>query len=298
MDWLYLALLTPLLWSIVVLIDDNLLHHVYKGPYLGAIISGLFGALPLISLLWLDTQPTTLPVILSATSAGFLTIIYYFFYFRALEKESPSIVIALMSITPLVLPFFAYTFLGEQLTVNQMWGFMIVLGASFLLAVTDVRKFKFSPALIPVTLAAVLYAAVSLAIKYVYENTNFYTGYMYFALGMGLGALFYIYVMLYARQKQVLKGIIHKNNLKILIVLVIAEAVNVSAEFFQGLAISKGPVSLVKAVGNIQPVYMLLIAILLYPFFPKFFREAEDGGIGIKLFLMLVITAGVYVTTI
>src|SRR5260221_4158500 len=100
MSWFYLALLAPFLWAIVVLIDDNLIHHVYKSPYYGAIISGLFGVVPLISLSIRPVQATSTLVAVLATTAGFLTAVYYFFYFKALETESPSIVIAMFGLTP------------------------------------------------------------------------------------------------------------------------------------------------------------------------------------------------------
>lgn len=297
MSWFYLALLAPLLWAVVVLIDDNLLRHVYKGPYLAAIVSGLFGVAPLISLFWLDLAPTATTTMFWATMAGFVTVIYYFFYFRALERESPSTVIALMSLTPRSLPLFAHYVVGEDLSTTQFIGFFVVLGASFMLALTDVKKFKFSNALVSVVAASVLYAIASLGSKYSYEQTNFYTGYMFFCLGMGAGGLFFIYVMLYRRQKEILKGIIKRNNLKIILFLVFSELLNIGAEFAQNLAISRGPVSLIKAVENIQPVYMLLIAIVLYPFFPKYFRDVEHGHhIAYKLAMMLLIAGGVYIT--
>lgn len=297
MSWLYLALLAPLFWAIVVLIDDNLLRHVYKGPYLAAIISGLFGATPLLSLFWIhNLEIPAHSTLVWACLAGFFTVVYYFFYFRALEREQPSTVIALMSLTPLLLPLFAHFAVGENLTANQLAGFLIVLAASFLLSLVDVRKFKFSAALVSVFVASALYAVASLGSKFAYERTNFFTGYIFFSLGMGMGGLFFIYTLLYRRQKQVLSGIIRRNNLKIILFLIAAEIFNVSAEFLQNLAISRGPVSLVKAVENIQPVYMLIIAILLYPFFPKYFRDAEGGRLGYKFLMMVLIMAGVYVT--
>lgn len=298
MDWLLLALITPILWSIVTLIDDNLLRNVYRSPYIATIISGFFGLLPVASLLWLDVSTTTLVVGLTGAASGFLTVMYYFFYFQALEKEAPSVVIALMSLTPVTLPFLAYVFLDENLSKQQILGFAIVLAFTFFLAVTDVRKFKFTKALGPILTAVILMNFVLLTGKYTYDHTDFYTGFMYFSTGMGLSALFFSYVLMfhnrYARKK-VLK-IRKRYIIPALIGLVLTEGINIAAEFTSNLAISKGPVSLVEVLQNTQPMYMLLIAILLYPIYPAYFREAGQGKIGFKLFMMSGIIAGVAVT--
>lgn len=296
MSWFYLALLAPFFFAIVNLIDDNLIHHVYKGPYLGVIISGIFGSLPIVSLLFLDTISASPLVVALAILAGFLTTVYYFFYFRALELESPSVVIAMFSLTPATVPIISYFLLGERLTYNQLIGFTIVLIASLALALVEIkgiRKIKFTSALIPVLVAAAIFDVIAIISKYVFQNTNFYTGYMYFSLGMGIGGYYFLLILLFLKTRNIWSDI-RRNSKKILGLLVIAEFIAIAAEFTQNLAISRGPVSLVKVVEGIQPIYVLLIALLFYKFSPKHFREAAEGGLTKKFSLMFVIIIGLY----
>ena len=297
MSWFYLALLAPLFFAIVNLIDDNLVHHVYKGPYFGAIISGFFGALPLASLIFLDRQAVNPTVALMGVMAGVLTGVYYFFFFKALELESPSIVIAMFSLTPAAVPFLAYLFLGERLLAVQILGFIVVLLASFGLAMTEVRKFKFTKALKHVLAAALIFDIVSILSKHVYQSTDFYTGYMLFACGMGIGGLYFLLVLAFLKSQNIVKDL-KQNAGKIIVLLVLAEFVAIVAEFTQNLAISRGPVSLVKVVGGIQPIYVLMIALLFYRFSPKHFREAAEGGLVKKFSLMSVILVGLYFISI
>ncbi|HXE10150.1 MAG TPA: hypothetical protein VN554_01865, partial [Verrucomicrobiae bacterium] len=56
MTWFYLALLAPLLYAIVNLLDDNLLQFVYKSPYVAAVSAGFYGSLPLLSRFFLDAH--------------------------------------------------------------------------------------------------------------------------------------------------------------------------------------------------------------------------------------------------
>src|SRR5665213_2740347 len=155
MSWFYLALLAPLLYAVVALLDDNLLSFVYKSPYLSAVSAGFYGALPLLSRFFIHAHalPTRLAVL--AATAGVLNLAYYFFYFKGLESDSPSIVIALFGLAPATLPFFAHFIVHEHLAALEIAGFTVVLLASLGLAVTNLRRLKFSKALIFVTIAVV-----------------------------------------------------------------------------------------------------------------------------------------------
>lgn len=152
----------------------------------------------------------------------------------------------------------------------------------------------------PIAIASTMVAAALISSKYVYERVNFYTGYMYFSLGMGLGALFFAYLLFfhnrYASTKKKMKRPRGLKLAGLLGILGLAELINLAAEFTSNLAVSKGPVSLVEIIQNTQPMYMLLIALVLYPFFPKYFREAEEGKVKFKLLMMIGIIAGLAVS--
>ena len=297
MSWFYLALLAPFLFAVVNLIDDNMLRFVYKGPHLATALTGLFGALPLVSLLFLDTKPTPSNLLVLMVLAGFLTTIYYFFYFRSLELESPSIVISMLSLVPATVPILSYFFLDERLTSIQIVGFLLVLLASLGLALTEVKKFTFSKALIPVLVVVLILDIVSILTKYVYSQADFYTAYMYFAAGMGLGGIYFPLIMYYEKTEHdfsVLKTKLHKT----IPLLIFVELLGILSEFILNLAISRGPVSLVKAIEGSQPLFVLAIALILYPFYPKFFREAEESKSLKKFILMGIVVAGLAIISI
>lgn len=291
-SWFLLALFAPALFALIVIIDDNLLRNVYRSAHFGAIISGFFALLPLTALFFIDISIPSFLIGFLGLSTGFLTIIYYYFYFRGLEVEAPSVVIALFSLAPALVPFLAYFFLKETLTLNQYIGFAIILSSSFALSTIDIKKFKFSPALILIGIAAIILAIISVIQKYIYNSVDFWTGYMLFSFGMGLGA-FYLSFFTKGGQKffKEFKGIYKKWVLVFLLV----ELIGISAEFTMNLAISLGPVSLIKVIEGVQPVYILIFAIILFPFFPKYLREAGYGNRAKKLFLMLIMIVGLYI---
>lgn len=200
MSWLYLALLAPLLYAVVNLFDDNLLEKVYKSPYLSTVFAGFFGLLPILALLFKTTNGISTTAALVATGAGVLTTSYYFFYFKALEVETPSVVVALFSLAPALLPVFANVFLNEKLSLLSLAGFTVVVTASLGMAVIDIKKFKFSKALIPVIVAVILMDVGALMSKYAYEHADFFPAYMFFSLGMGIGGWAFLLVKFQANR--------------------------------------------------------------------------------------------------
>lgn len=292
-DWLFYALLFPALFAVVNIIDDNFLRKVYRSSYFGAIISGFFGTLPLVLGMFFPIQIASPLIILIGILSGFLTVIYYFFYFRGLKAENPSVVIALFSLTPLFALIIAFVFLGEKLTNTHIIGFALILAASSVLSLSkfSFKKISFSKGLIPVIIASLIYAVVGVLAKFVYNRVDFLSGYMYFSVGLGIGALFLSIVPRGGRKFYKEFG---KKFKKYLLIFLAIELLGISAEMINNLAISKGPVALVKVVEGIQPMYVLLYAILFYPLFPTYFREAKAGGKLKKIICMLIMIAGLY----
>jgi drug/metabolite transporter (DMT)-like permease len=294
MNWFYLALLAPFLYAVVNLIDDNLLHYVYENPYVATASAGIISSLPLISLLFLHADNISLELASLAGLAGFLTTVYFFFYFKALELEQPSVVIALFSLVPATLPFFAHFILHEQLGTLEIVGLIIVLIASLGIAAIDIKKFNFSAALVPMLVAVVLIDIISLITKHVYEHTQFYVAYMCFVAGMGLGGLYFVFILVLTKARNELKHF-KVSVKKVIPIFFLAEFTYQVAEFTLNLAISHGPVSIVKVIEGIQPIFVLLIALLLAPFAPKYFREATAGNLVKKFAFMSIAIVGLVI---
>jgi len=251
----------------------------------------------LISLFFIDWTPITIAQTALMLLAGFLTAVYYFFYFKSLAVESPSVVIAMLGLVPATLPILAYFLLDERLTSTQLIGFIVVLIASLALAMTEVKKFKFSAALLPVLIVVTILDTTSLLTKYVYDQAAFYPAFMVFSIGLGLGGIYFALIMFFDKRKHDL-SIFKRSIHKLFVIFVVVELLAVGAEFTSSLAVSRGAVSLVRVVEGIQPMYLLLIALLLHPLSPKHFREATEGQLVKKFGLMIVISSGLVLINI
>lgn len=289
--WFFAALFATFLWAFVILIDDNLLKNVYRSARFGAVISGLFGFVPSFYLFMTNENLIFKPaVVVPAIASGVLTIIFYYFYFRTLQTDEPSVAVALLSLAPAIVPFLAFIFLGEVLHLSQYIGLGLILFMAFILSIIDARKLKFSKAVPFAVVGSISYAAVSILAKYAYKQADFRTVYVWVAFGFGVGGL--IFLILGKNRNKEFKKVIKKAPILLLLILMGAELINIAAEFSQGFAISNGPVSLVRGIEGTQPIFVLLIGVLLQPFFPKNFRETKDKRFTKKLLCMAGMLVG------
>lgn len=289
MEWFYLALLNPAIFALINLLDDNMLRGLYKTPFFGTIVTGLFALSPLIGLFFFDISIPKIHIILMALTAGFTLTITYFFYFKALEVETPSVIVSLWLSSAAIVPFAAYIFLNEVFNFNQYIGIAFVLISSFILSV-NLKELKFSKASYLMIIAALLSAFLVLFEKYVYLHIDFWSGFVFVSLGMGLGSLFFM--VFFREGRKFPRQLFHSR--KWLWLFILTELINIFGVFLVNLAISKGPVSLIEAIAAIQPLYVLIFSIILYPFFPKYFREAIHGNKVKKIICMFVIVFGLY----
>lgn len=287
--WFIAILTATLLWAIVVLIDDNLLSNVYRTASFGAIISGLFGFIPSFYL-FLNNETLILDprIVIPAVVTGILTVVFYYYYFKTLMVDEPSVTIALFNLAPAIVPFLAFIFLGELLHIRHYVGMAILVSSSAILSLVDAKKLKFTKSIRYAIAGSIIYAIVSITAKYAYDQAVFRDVYMWVSFGFGIGGLSFLIL----DKKADFKKVIKRSPLLLLVVFALSEFINIAAEFTQGFAISSGPVSLVRAAEGTQPIFILLLGILLSPIFPKYFRETIDKKFSKKLILMLIMVFG------
>lgn len=290
-EWFYLSLISPALWAIVVLVDDNMTKRIYENPFVGTIISGFFALLPLATLFFVPITIPSMSVLTVALLAGFLMMVASWFYFKSLTIELPSVVSVLWSIAPAFIPFLAYFFLQERLTYYQLLGFITILVGSIAISALDIKKFKVSQAFYLMLFAALLTAVNATMQKYVYAMVDFWSGFIFLSIGMGAGSLFFS--IAFAQGRKFIREF-NRKYMKYVWLFVVTELLNIAAVLASNLAISRGPVSLVKVIEGLQPMYILLFGIVLYPLFPKYFREGGYGKKTRKLFFMALMIVGLY----
>lgn len=290
-EWFYLALLVPALVAVLVLADDIFNKHVYENPFVGTIITGFFALLPVLSLFFIPLTIPSTSIIIFGLLAGFLMVVTYWLYFKSLTITLPSIVMTVWNTSPAFIPFLGYFFLKEQLNLYQFLGFTFILVSSLVISIINIEKFKLSQAFYLMILASFFTAISVTAQKYIYASIDFWSGFIFVSLGMGVGSLFFS--IAFEDGRKFVKGF-NKKYRKYIWLFVVFEALNIAAVLTSNLAISKGPASLVKVIEGIQPIYMLLFSTIMFPLFPKHFREGKDANKIKKILIMIFMIIGLY----
>jgi drug/metabolite transporter (DMT)-like permease len=112
-----------------------------------------------------------------------------------LSKTSPSVFSALLSLSPALIPFFAYWIVGERLSLQVILGLLIIIVGAFCYSMVDAGEFRISKALLPVFFAALCLDLVAVANKYIFTKTVFTTGYFYYMIGAIVGGIFFLILL-------------------------------------------------------------------------------------------------------
>jgi drug/metabolite transporter (DMT)-like permease len=247
--WLLFALAAPALWAVSNLIDQRLLKEEFADPLGLLVLTGLFSLVPLFvvaslgGLAWPGTASAAMALV-----AGSLGLLVYFPYFLALRDAPTTEVVMLWNFAPVFIVVAAWCFLGERLGPTEYVAIaLLVLSTSIATGTSRLRWRRTVPLMM---MASVLLAMESVLAKAVFERVSFQNGLAWISLGAVLTALV---LLLLARPHR------WPRDRGVLWLVSANQLLDVGAAAALSFAISKGPVSVVKAVGGLQPVFVLLI---------------------------------------
>src|SRR5947209_3847878 len=147
-NWFLIALFPPFLWSLLILIDDNLISKVYKNPTIAVIVAGYSAILTFLFIPFVKITLPSVNIIFWPILSGIFIIVSYYLYFKSLTLELPSIVSSLWTMAQALIPILSFIFLKETLSKTQFLGFLIILIASIIISSINIkiRKRKISRA--------------------------------------------------------------------------------------------------------------------------------------------------------
>lgn len=259
MLWFLLALGSALLWAITNLIDATLLEQEQQTPATLTTITGLFASLPLVLLPF--SQSTSFSFILLAIVSGMLALFVYWPYFRAMQQTHTANVILLWNLSPILVAIGAWWLFHESWSIREYFGIGFLIVSSLFAGYDPHAKSKFSwQAIAWMILASITLAIECLLFEYLFSHLSWLTGVAWIAVGNLIAACLMLILVQSVRSQ--IKEALLKRRLQSRIVL--NEGLDVVANLSRVFAITIGPVSLVTAIGGLQPLFVLLLA----PFFP------------------------------
>src|SRR3989338_5645286 len=132
-NWFLLALIAPILWSIVNHIDKYMLSKYLKDRGIGALL--IFSAFASVAIIPFILYFYSGPIFDISTKdlwtlifVGFLSVGAFYFYLKGMDEEEASIVIPLFQLVPVFGYFLGYLVLGESLNLTQIFSSLLVIG--------------------------------------------------------------------------------------------------------------------------------------------------------------------------
>ncbi len=213
------------------------------------------------------------------------------FRVKAFRHMDLSLAVPFLNFQPLVIVIFAFLFLGETITLSQLFGILIIVFGAYLLeADGHLRNYKqlFEKIKSSKYLHYILYAIIFMSIeailekKYLSLNPNFFTFTFYFWFFTFVNFLLII-IFRYDGINQIKKGI---RESKLWIVLISFFMFASSIMTFK--AITLGPISLVIAIKRLGSVFSTVVGGLTY----------HEPHILLRAFCSLLMFVGAYLIII
>lgn len=266
MTWLHLSLIPPLLWSVVNTVDKVVVGKYISRPIVYLIFTGFASLLPVIILpFFVDLQELSTLYLALSMLIGILYISYTYFFFRALQIADAPVVANLLLLVPIVCAVFGAIFFGERFELLTYLGIALVivgvLGTSLERKETGeaakTAKMVITPALILMTISAVLTGVDYALQKQVLTVTNEVTVFYWSRVGVLLATL--CIVGLFQRVRKDFIDVARAIPNKIFPISFCNEGLDMIAAFVLLAAYARGPLSLVATVISIQPLFILFL---------------------------------------
>jgi uncharacterized membrane protein len=295
--WLVFALLSPVFWAIVHVLDSHCVEQVFDRPWMGVITSSIASMIVIVilpfTLPFVDWTLPEVKIILLAFLAGVLIQSSQIFYFQALDNSEAGVVAAYWNLTPAMVPLASYLFFGKLLSVQQYLGIgvLVITSVCFCLVGTNIKTNWQAFCLMLV--ASCFQVNALLLEDQVFKDCTFFIGFLLITVGIIISGILPLLLVKVRRAFQK-----NMNLLQPAIPMIFGiEVANLIALFMSQRAIDLGVPSLVAAVEATVPAYTFALSILLLTIFSPFGDQEAWNHFPFKLFLSVVMAFGVRMVT-
>jgi len=300
-NWFLIALIAPILWSVINHIDKFILAKYQDGRGVGALL--IFSSLSSIIVLpflafFYHSQIFGVSFIdfLVLLMVGFLSAAAFYFYLKAMDIEEASVVIPLFQFDPVFGYILSFFILKESLNLNQILASVLILVGIILLSIEiDIdNKFKLKKkVLMLVSVASFLFALSGVLFKRLALTDSFWISIFWQYVGLTVFGI--LVLIFYKRFRQDFIDMFASPKLKILSLNIVSEVLYIVGALANNFALLIAPVALVFVVNSYQSLFVFIAGVLFTIFFPKFVLEKISHKHFLhKLISIIIILIGSY----
>lgn len=301
-NWFLIALIAPVLWSIVNHIDKYMLSRYLKGRGVGALL--IFSALssiiilPFIAFIYhTDIFNISSSDLLVLLFIGFLSAGAFYFYLMGMEMEEASIVVPLFQLIPVFGYFLGYLILGESLSTYQILSSLLIMSGIIVLSIEidEENKLKLKTrVLILIAISSFLFALHDALFKKVAIVEGFWISVFWQYVSLTIFGLL-ILISVKKFREEFFEMFSKKIGGKILFTNFTSEILYIFGNLSNNFATLLAPVAVVLVVSSYQPLFVFIGGVFLTIFLPKIAIERiSKKHLFHKFISILVIIIGSY----
>ncbi len=272
MFWVFLSLSAYFLIAVVEITDKQIL----SSPKLGALVYAFYaGLLTSVALLFWPLSFAFLPLDITfyALIAGISFFAAIFFLYSAIIQGEVSRVVSIIGgLSPIIIFFFSYFFLGERLRLHSFIALLMLIAGSLILSfVRDGEKYVFGKHFfLDAFLASVFLALTYFLTKVVFLNAKFFNGFIWIRVGTLLCTL--AVFLMPATRKYILEGAKGFSG-RLTALFIFNKGISALAHLALNFAIKLGTVAIVNALQAVEYVFIFVLTMGLSYFAPQVFNE-------------------------
>ncbi|MBN1544170.1 DMT family transporter [Candidatus Woesearchaeota archaeon] len=288
MVWVIFALLAAATATVVNIADKFIVSNELKSPVLATLFSGA-GNFMLFILASLIIGDIFLPwgVVLIAVLTGVLYNLSIWLYYVAMSREEVSRCIPIFSTTPVFVLPIAFFLFDERFSALTYAGVGLMVAGAVLLSIKkSARRFRFSSAILIALGSTLLIALRNILAKHYTLQASMWSLFFWVSAGGIIVSLALIAAYRPRIRKRGLRGAGY---------LVIIGMLTAVSFFLFTAAISRGPVSLVSAFMEVQPLLVFLAATALSVAYPMMLKERITRAVLVqKSVAILMVMVGAF----
>ena len=228
----------------------------------------------------------------------------YYFYFKTLFVSNDIVVLqALWNLSVPLVPFLAWLFVGEQLTLVNYFGVALSFVGVMLFSFHKKIKEKKLGRVFTIMIGAIVFFALSMVLQteaYQTIGKDFWTGFLLFSIGATVTGLLISFFDPQPTKKRLVH--IFQMSKRYFWVFILAEMLNLFGVLASQRAIDLSPaVSFVAVIGSLSPVFVMVLSLLLVIIFLGLNQEKakqmyQDQLIAFKTKIVAccIIAVGIY----
>src|SRR3989344_362653 len=300
-NWFLIALVAPILWSIVNHIDKYMLSKYLKERGVGALL--IFSALSSVIILpfvlyFFSSEIFSISGgdLVTLLFVGFLSAGAFYFYLMGMEEEETSIVVPLFQLVPVFGYFLGVIVLRESLTTAQIFSSLLIMSGIIILTIEIDEENKIrlkSRVLILIATSSFLFALHDILFKKVAMVESFWVSVFWQYLSLTIFGLLILWAVKKFREDFL--AMFKDTGRKLLSLNVVSELLYIFGNLTNNFATLLAPIALVLVVSSYQPLFVFIGGTLLTLLSPHITTEKiSSRHLAHKFISILIIIIGSY----